>query len=83
MIIDYWSLLLLESFLFAGLNAFGIGLLSVGSIFSILTIYFAVDACHNIISQKNSKFYKANAIMILSLYPVASVCSLTAIAIPR
>ncbi|XP_012215403.1 organic solute transporter subunit alpha [Linepithema humile] len=65
------------------LNTFGIGLLSVGSIFSILTIYFAVDACHNIISQKDSKFYKTNAIMILSVYPIASVCSLTAIAIPR
>lgn len=65
------------------LNAFEIGLLSIGSIFSILTVYFAVDACHNIISQKDSKFYKVNAIMILSVYPIASVCSLTAIAIPR
>ncbi|EZA47014.1 hypothetical protein DMN91_004609 [Ooceraea biroi] len=65
------------------LNAFGIGLLSIGSVFSILTLYFAVDACHNILSQKDSRFYKANAITILSVYPVASVCSLTAIAIPR
>ncbi|XP_072750340.1 organic solute transporter alpha-like protein [Anoplolepis gracilipes] len=65
------------------LDAFGTGLLSVGSIFSVLTIYFAVDACHNIIYQKDSKFYKGNAIVILSVYPVASVCSLMAIAIPR
>ncbi|XP_011263634.1 organic solute transporter alpha-like protein [Camponotus floridanus] len=65
------------------LNAFGTGLLSVGSIFSVLTIYFAVDACHNIVYQKDSKFYKGNAIVILSVYPVASVCSLMAIAIPR
>ncbi|XP_050462052.1 organic solute transporter alpha-like protein [Cataglyphis hispanica] len=69
--------------LIESLNALGTGLLSVGSIFSVLTIYFAVDACHNIVYQKNSKFYKGNAIVILSVYPVASVCSLMAIAIPR
>ncbi|CAL1673177.1 unnamed protein product [Lasius platythorax] len=65
------------------LDALGTGLLSVGSIFSVLTIYFAVDACHNIVHQKDSKFYKRNTIVILSVYPVASVCSLMAIAIPR
>ncbi|XP_029675832.1 organic solute transporter alpha-like protein 3 isoform X2 [Formica exsecta] len=69
--------------LIESLDALGTGLLSVGSIFSVLTIYFAVDACHNIVYQKNSKFYKGNAIVILSVYPVASVCSLMAIAIPR
>ncbi|EFN86223.1 organic solute transporter alpha-like protein 3 [Harpegnathos saltator] len=65
------------------LNGFGIGLLTVGSILSILTLYFAADACHNVRAQKDSKFYKANVIVILSVYPVASICSLTAIAIPR
>ncbi|XP_070160083.1 organic solute transporter alpha-like protein [Polyergus mexicanus] len=69
--------------LIESLDALGTGLLSVGSIFSVLTIYFAVDTCHNIVYQKNSKFYKGNAIVILSVYPVASVCSLMAIAIPR
>ncbi|XP_076173366.1 organic solute transporter subunit alpha [Ptiloglossa arizonensis] len=64
-------------------GAFGTGLLSFGAILSTLTLYFAVDACHNILYQKESKFYKTNAIMILSVYPVASVCSLTTMAIPR
>jgi len=73
----------LTLFIVSGLNEFGIGLLSVGSLLSILTLYLVVDACHNILSQKESAFYKANAITILSVYPVASVCSLTAIAIPR
>jgi len=71
------------SFIVSDLNEFGIGLLSVGSLLSILTLYLVVDACHNILCQKDSAFYKANAITILSVYPVASVCSLTAIAIPR
>ncbi|CAK9827696.1 Organic solute transporter subunit alpha [Anthophora retusa] len=65
------------------LGAFGIGLLSSGAILSTLTLYFAVDACHNILYQKETRDYKTNSIMILSVYPVASVCSLTAIGIPR
>ncbi|XP_020284475.1 organic solute transporter alpha-like protein [Pseudomyrmex gracilis] len=65
------------------LNEFAIGLLSVGSILSILTFYLAVDTCHNVLSQKDSRFFKSNVIMIMSVYPVASVCSFTAIAIPR
>ncbi|XP_032667045.1 organic solute transporter alpha-like protein 3 [Odontomachus brunneus] len=69
--------------LIESLNKFGIGLLTIGSILSVLTLYIAVDACHNILLQKDSSFYKTSAIMILSVYPVASICSLTAIAIPR
>ncbi|KAG7197319.1 hypothetical protein KM043_018435 [Ampulex compressa] len=65
------------------LGIFGIGILSFGAVLSTLTLYFAVDACHNILFQKNSGFYKTNSIMILSVYPVASVCCLTALAIPR
>ncbi|XP_029165247.1 organic solute transporter alpha-like protein 3 [Nylanderia fulva] len=65
------------------LDALGTGLLSAGSIFTVITLYFAVDTCHNIAHQKNSKFYKGNVMMILSVYPVASVCSLMAIAVPR
>ncbi|XP_076621663.1 organic solute transporter subunit alpha [Colletes latitarsis] len=65
------------------LNAFGIGLLTFGAILSTLTLYFAVDACHNIFYQKESSFYKTNSIMILSVYPVVSVCCLTAMGIPR
>ncbi|XP_003700075.1 organic solute transporter alpha-like protein 3 [Megachile rotundata] len=65
------------------LGAFGKGIVSFGALLSTLTLYFAVDACHNIIQQKEARFYKTNAIVILLVYPVASVCSLTAIAIPR
>nr|XP_033339217.1 organic solute transporter alpha-like protein [Megalopta genalis] len=65
------------------LGAFGIGLLSSGAVLTTLTLYFAVDACHNVFYQKESSFYKTSSIMILSMYPVASICSLTAIAIPR
>ncbi|XP_076238443.1 organic solute transporter alpha-like protein [Calliopsis andreniformis] len=65
------------------LGAFSIGLLTSGAILSTLTLYFAVDACHNIFYQKESKLYKTSSIMILLVYPVASVCSLTAIGIPR
>jgi len=65
------------------LNALGTALLSVGSIILVLTIYFSASACRNILLQKESDFYKTNAIIILSVYPVASVCSLMAIAIPR
>ncbi|XP_011694657.1 PREDICTED: organic solute transporter subunit alpha-like [Wasmannia auropunctata] len=65
------------------LDALGTALLSVGSIILVITIYFTADACRNILSQKDSEFYKTNAVIILSVYPVASVCSLMAIAIPR
>ncbi|KYN01727.1 Organic solute transporter alpha-like protein, partial [Cyphomyrmex costatus] len=69
--------------LFTDLDALGTVLLSVGSIILVLTIYFFANACRNILSQKESEFYKTNAIIILSIYPIASVCSLMAIAIPR
>ncbi|KZC06057.1 Organic solute transporter alpha-like protein, partial [Dufourea novaeangliae] len=65
------------------LGAFGISFLSIGTVLSTLTLYFAVDACHNILYQKESRFYEINSIMILMVYPVASVCSLTAMGIPR
>ncbi|XP_066603293.1 organic solute transporter alpha-like protein [Prorops nasuta] len=65
------------------LGTFGIGLLSFGAILSTLTLYFAVDAFHNIIFQKESKYFKTNALIIISVYPIASLCSLTSIAIPR
>ncbi|XP_031838263.1 organic solute transporter subunit alpha [Nomia melanderi] len=65
------------------LGSFGIGLLSTGAVLSTLTLYFSVDACHNIFYQKESRFYKTNSIMILLVYPIASVCSLTALGIPR
>ncbi|XP_017763250.1 PREDICTED: organic solute transporter alpha-like protein isoform X2 [Eufriesea mexicana] len=65
------------------LGTFGIGLLSFGAILSTLTLYFALDACHNIFYQKETKLYKTNSITILSVYPVASICSLTALGIPR
>ncbi|KAG5318701.1 OSTA protein, partial [Pseudoatta argentina] len=65
------------------LNALGTVLLSVGSIVLVLTIYLFGNACRNILSQKDSEFYKTNAIIILSIYPITSVCSLMAIAIPR
>ncbi|XP_011870410.1 PREDICTED: organic solute transporter alpha-like protein isoform X1 [Vollenhovia emeryi] len=65
------------------LDALGTALLSVGSIISVLTIYFSANACRNIFSQKESDLYKTNAIIIMSVYPVASVCSLMSIALPR
>lgn len=67
----------------ADFNEFAIGLLTVGSLFSILTLYFAIDACHNVLLQKDSNFYKENVIMIFAVYPIASICSLAAIAVPR
>lgn len=70
-------------FPFLGLNVFGIGLLSFGTILSTLTLYFAMDALHNIFYQKETRSYKTNSIMILSVYPIASVCSLTALGMPR
>ncbi|XP_076299559.1 organic solute transporter subunit alpha [Lasioglossum baleicum] len=65
------------------LGSFGIGLLTSGVVLSTLTLYFAVDACHNVFYQKESRFYKTSSIMILLVYPVASVCCLTATGIPR
>ncbi|CAD1472135.1 unnamed protein product, partial [Heterotrigona itama] len=65
------------------LDVFGIVLLSFGTMLTTLTLYFAMDACHNIFHQKETSFYKTNCFTILSIYPVASVCSLTALGIPR
>ncbi|XP_076763204.1 organic solute transporter subunit alpha [Xylocopa sonorina] len=65
------------------MGSFGIGLLSTGALLSTVTLYFAVDACHNIFCQKEARSYKTNSIMILLMYPVASVCSLIAIVMPR
>ncbi|KAL0121398.1 hypothetical protein PUN28_006722 [Cardiocondyla obscurior] len=65
------------------LDAFGTALLSVGSIILVVTIYFSANACRNVFSQKESESYKTNAITILLVYPVVSLCSLIAIAIPR
>ncbi|PBC34120.1 Organic solute transporter alpha protein [Apis cerana cerana] len=64
-------------------STFGIGLLSFGAILSTLTLYFALDACYNIFHQKETRSYKTNSIMILLLYPIASICTLTALGIPR
>lgn len=65
------------------LGTFGVSLVSVGAAFSILTIFFAIEASYNVYSQKETSTYKANVISILSVYPIASICSLAAIAIPR
>ncbi|KAK2582471.1 hypothetical protein KPH14_004777 [Odynerus spinipes] len=62
---------------------FGIALICTGAIFSTLTLYLAIEASCNVFSQKETGTYKANVISILSVYPIASICSLTAIAIPR
>ncbi|CAL7939747.1 unnamed protein product [Xylocopa violacea] len=65
------------------MGSFGIGLLSTGALISTVTLYFAVDACHNMFYQKEARSYKTNSIMVLLVYPVASVCSLIAIGMPR
>lgn len=66
-----------------GLGFFAIGLLSIGTVLWTLNLYFALDACHNILFQKESRSYKVNAISVLVVYPVAALCSLATIAIPR
>ncbi|XP_015179056.1 PREDICTED: organic solute transporter subunit alpha-like [Polistes dominula] len=65
------------------LGTFGIVLISVGAAFTMMTLYFAIDAIHNVFSQKETGLYKSNVVSIFSVYPIASVCSLMIIAIPR
>lgn len=65
------------------LGTFGIALISVGAAFSLITLYFAIDAIHNVFSQKETGLYKSNIVSIFSVYPIASVCSLMIIAVPR
>lgn len=65
------------------LGTFGIALISVGTAFSLITLYFAIDAIYNVFSQKETGLYKSNIVSIFSVYPIASVCSLMIIAVPR
>ncbi|KAL2723796.1 organic solute transporter alpha-like protein 3 [Vespula maculifrons] len=65
------------------LGTFAIVLVCIGAIFSIVTLYLAMDATYNVLSQKETGLYKSNVISIFSIYPIASICSLIVIAIPR
>ncbi|XP_015605633.1 organic solute transporter alpha-like protein [Cephus cinctus] len=65
------------------LGVSGVGMLSIGSLFSAITLYIAIDACYNVLFQKETTSYKTNSYFILFVYPVASLSSLLAIAIPR
>ena len=70
-------------YIFSGLGSFGIGLLVVSVILTLATIYLSADAIYKIFFQKETRLYKKNSAIILSVYPIASLCSLLAIAIPR
>ncbi|XP_047366270.1 organic solute transporter alpha-like protein 3 [Vespa velutina] len=65
------------------LGTFAIVLVCIGAIFSTMTLYLAIDATCNVLSQKETGLYKSNIISIFSIYPIASICSLIAIAMPR
>ncbi|XP_012278601.1 organic solute transporter subunit alpha [Orussus abietinus] len=65
------------------LAAFGAIILSIGSLLWIVTLYLAIDAAYNVLLQEETSRYKTSAVTILSVYPVASLCSLLAIAVPR
>ncbi|OXU18526.1 hypothetical protein TSAR_007684 [Trichomalopsis sarcophagae] len=69
--------------LFEGLGNFGVGMVTIASIICAATVYLAVDACSNICYQKETRAFKINACTILSVYPIAALCSLTALALPR
>ncbi|XP_046749687.1 uncharacterized protein LOC124413264 [Diprion similis] len=65
------------------LGSFGVGLIGVGSVLTVLTFYLIVDAVYNITLQNETVAYKTNCLIILSIYPIASLCSLLATAMPR
>lgn len=65
------------------MGGFGSVFLSLGTILTLSTIALAIEACWQIYLQHESKKYKINCLMIFSVYPIASICSLIALAIPR
>ncbi|XP_011495104.1 PREDICTED: organic solute transporter alpha-like protein 3 [Ceratosolen solmsi marchali] len=69
--------------LFESLGNFGVGLVTIASIICAATVYLAVDACQKIYHQKETTSFKINASTVLSVYPIASFCSLMALALPR
>ncbi|XP_012259486.2 organic solute transporter subunit alpha-like [Athalia rosae] len=68
---------------FDSLGSYGVGLIGLGSLLTVLTFYVITDAICNVIPQKESAAYKTNSVAILLVYPVSSLCSLLATAIPR
>uniref|UniRef100_A0A0C9QAY3 Osta_1 protein n=1 Tax=Fopius arisanus TaxID=64838 RepID=A0A0C9QAY3_9HYME len=65
------------------LGVFGTIFVSIGAILATATIGLTLEACSRLIYQVESKNYKTNCVFVLSVYPVASTCSLIALAIPR
>ncbi|XP_015119893.1 organic solute transporter alpha-like protein 3 [Diachasma alloeum] len=65
------------------LGVFGTIFVSIGTILTTATIGLALEACSRVIFQVETKFYRTNCMLVLSVYPVASTCSLVALAIPR
>ena len=65
------------------MGAFGTVFVSLGTILTATTLYLAVDASYAVMLTKESKSLKRNVFAILSIYPIASLCSLLALAIPR
>ncbi|KAJ8668658.1 hypothetical protein QAD02_010321 [Eretmocerus hayati] len=71
---------------FNSLGNFGVALLAIGSLLCSATIYLALDACGRICSQPNHRYstsFKINACSVISVYPIAGLCSLAALALPR
>ncbi|XP_023245004.1 organic solute transporter subunit alpha-like [Copidosoma floridanum] len=69
--------------LFESLGNFGVGLVTIASALCAATVYLGVDACSNICYRQETTSFKINACTVLSVYPIASLCSLTALALPR
>ncbi|XP_043467044.1 organic solute transporter subunit alpha-like [Leptopilina heterotoma] len=65
------------------LGSFGIGLIIISTLITLVTMYLSIDAIYKIFFQNQTRSYKKNSAIILSVYPVASICSLLALAIPR
>jgi hypothetical protein len=74
---------MLYSFDSLGLGNFGVGLVTIASVICTATVYLAVDACSKICYQEETTSFKINACSVLSIYPIASLCSLAALALPR
>ncbi|KAK0096895.1 hypothetical protein PV326_003965 [Microctonus aethiopoides] len=65
------------------LGAFGAIFVSIGTILTMTTIVLTGITCYQVLLQREQIKYKKNCLLILSIYPIASTCSLIALSIPR
>ncbi|XP_043287820.1 organic solute transporter alpha-like protein 3 [Venturia canescens] len=68
---------------FKSLGQFATIFVSLGAIFMALTLFLAVSGTYKIMVMKETKSVKKHITFILFVYPIASLCSLVALAVPR